>query len=171
MATVTTNPTKPAGVTMPTVRDAEYGDLLWIGATLDAPFHCTRIKGVTFQKETFAIVRDGAGNPLLDERSASTKVDNGYGQLARITPALAALLKEQIDDRVCSAHRLPDKVNVSRGEVVEANRVRSRVSRKSAVNYQRVEGEEPIGRYLYILPAEDRSKYGRGQRPPTLLPK
>lgn len=158
-----------AKVTLPQVKDPE-GEQFWIGVTEDAPFFSEKIGGFTFQRESFAIVRDESGQPKDDQRSGMTQVDYSVGLLVTITAEEMAKIADGIERRVCSVINLPDKIDPQTGSVLERGRKRGRVARIGSAGYQRVRGEEPIGRYLFVLPAAERMKHGRGSRPPTVIP-
>lgn len=161
--------TTAAKVTLPAVKDAEGGQF-WIGVTDDAPFFSEKIAGFTFQRDSFSIVRDENGEPKDDQRTGMTLVDHGYGLVVTLRPEDMGRIAEGIERRVCSVVRLPDKVDPQTGKVVESGRKRGRVSRIGSAGYQRTRGEEPIGRYIYVLPAAERQRHGRGSRPATVLP-
>lgn len=179
MATNTANP--PAA--RPTLNLPSVGstpERFWVGVTEDAPFHSVPICGVKFQKDSYALVRDDAGNVRDDPRTGFPMADNGLGGIHTISAEAMVEIGKSVEVRVCGWVSLPDRVDAF-GKVLEPNRKRSRRQRKFNPDgkgglvpnptYQPSKNEEPIGRYLFILPESERAKYGRGARPPTLLPR
>lgn len=149
----------------PKVKDPR-GEVFWVGLTKDCPNFATTIAGITFQQETFAIQRDGLGNPLTDNRTGTTKVRDRDGNLARITPEQMKRIQKVVEDMVIQIRSLPDLTNAN-GQVVETNRIRARIIRRSSSRYLPVQDEEPLGAYLYIRPPEERGKFD-GSRPPCV---
>lgn len=134
----------------------------WYGVLSSAPFEKCIVGAITFEKETFEIIRDAKGNPVADDQTGLTKRRHRSGTVTTFTPAQLNRLREKIETRVVRVwYSEPAKEG-------DPERIRVQFSSTNGLGYNPLHNEEPLAKYLYMVPAEERGLYMDNEPPPIL---
>lgn len=149
----TEEPTVVAEESGAAVAEVKTG-LYWLGTTKDSPFQNVTAKAidrsVTFHQFTNAIDKDDEGQDFVGHK----------------LPGI--VLELELDEVQAVLKDIEDKVVTCSATVWKAGP--HHIRRKSDPRYKSIPKQErPLGRFLYLMPVEDREGFNRSKEPAPIV--